>query len=280
MAFSRSEYWKGWPCPPPGDLPDPGMEQMRYLLWLLLVSITRSLRGEILNFTAGLQLCLKGATCLRLVNWRWRTLDGVPPTLPRALTSGCPRWWHAGIAGCTLPLVEGVAPRVVLAYETFWTLIDWDGWNDKGVSSTQDSNYCKYCGGEHLKEKERDHVGFLRCSEITCNTPDCPIIDVLNMGKFWGRSQSLLEMGPVESPRMNFDASRSLLHLHPHLFFYYSLMTHILVMVLYLWTRVLNFVKNRLSFTGLTWKTSLLQNQRLLEWEVVLSFLVQSSCWI
>ena len=24
MGFSRQEYWNGWPCPPPGDLPDPG----------------------------------------------------------------------------------------------------------------------------------------------------------------------------------------------------------------------------------------------------------------
>ena len=26
MEFSRQEYWSGFPCPPPGDLPDPGME--------------------------------------------------------------------------------------------------------------------------------------------------------------------------------------------------------------------------------------------------------------
>ena len=26
MRFSRQEYWSGWPCPPPGDLPNPGME--------------------------------------------------------------------------------------------------------------------------------------------------------------------------------------------------------------------------------------------------------------
>ena len=26
MGFSRQEYWSGFPCPPPGDLPDPGME--------------------------------------------------------------------------------------------------------------------------------------------------------------------------------------------------------------------------------------------------------------
>ena len=28
MGFSRQECWSGLPCPPPGDLPDPGMELM------------------------------------------------------------------------------------------------------------------------------------------------------------------------------------------------------------------------------------------------------------
>ena len=26
LGFPRQEYWSGLPCPPPGDLPDPGME--------------------------------------------------------------------------------------------------------------------------------------------------------------------------------------------------------------------------------------------------------------
>ena len=26
MGFSRQEHWNGLLCPPPGDLPDPGME--------------------------------------------------------------------------------------------------------------------------------------------------------------------------------------------------------------------------------------------------------------
>ena len=26
VGFSRQGYWSGLPCPPPGDLPDPGME--------------------------------------------------------------------------------------------------------------------------------------------------------------------------------------------------------------------------------------------------------------
>ena len=26
MGFSGQEHWSGLPCPPPGDLPDPGIE--------------------------------------------------------------------------------------------------------------------------------------------------------------------------------------------------------------------------------------------------------------
>ena len=26
LRFSRQEYWSGLPCPPPGDLPDPGIK--------------------------------------------------------------------------------------------------------------------------------------------------------------------------------------------------------------------------------------------------------------
>ena len=26
MGFSRQEYWSGFPCPPPGNLPDSGIE--------------------------------------------------------------------------------------------------------------------------------------------------------------------------------------------------------------------------------------------------------------
>ena len=26
VQFSQQEYWSGWPCPSPGDLPDPGIE--------------------------------------------------------------------------------------------------------------------------------------------------------------------------------------------------------------------------------------------------------------
>ena len=28
MGFSRQEYWSALPCPPPGDLPGPGIESV------------------------------------------------------------------------------------------------------------------------------------------------------------------------------------------------------------------------------------------------------------
>ena len=37
MGFCRQEYWSGLPCPPPGDLPNPGMEP---------VSLTSALAGR------------------------------------------------------------------------------------------------------------------------------------------------------------------------------------------------------------------------------------------
>ena len=33
MAFSRQEYWGGFPFPSPGDLPDPGIELRPPVLW-------------------------------------------------------------------------------------------------------------------------------------------------------------------------------------------------------------------------------------------------------
>ena len=32
MGFSRQENWSWLPCPPPGDLPDPGIKTLSYLM--------------------------------------------------------------------------------------------------------------------------------------------------------------------------------------------------------------------------------------------------------
>ena len=31
MGFTRQEYWSGLPCPPPGNLPDPGIEPTSFM---------------------------------------------------------------------------------------------------------------------------------------------------------------------------------------------------------------------------------------------------------
>ena len=31
MGFSKQEYWSGLPCPPPGDLPDPGIKPRSFM---------------------------------------------------------------------------------------------------------------------------------------------------------------------------------------------------------------------------------------------------------
>ena len=33
VGFSRQGYWNGLPCPPPGDLPNPGIEPGSYVSW-------------------------------------------------------------------------------------------------------------------------------------------------------------------------------------------------------------------------------------------------------
>ena len=47
MGFSRQEYWSGLPCPPPGDLPDPGIKAVSPVTPALQVdSSTLSHRGS------------------------------------------------------------------------------------------------------------------------------------------------------------------------------------------------------------------------------------------
>ena len=44
VGFSRQEYWSGLPFPPPGDLPDPGIEPMSFM--------TPALAGEFFTTSA------------------------------------------------------------------------------------------------------------------------------------------------------------------------------------------------------------------------------------
>ena len=56
MGFSRQEYWSGLPFPPPGDIPDPGIEPT--CLTLQADSLPSEPPG------GGLYLCVKGTLFL------------------------------------------------------------------------------------------------------------------------------------------------------------------------------------------------------------------------
>ena len=50
MGLFRQEYWGGLPFPPPGDLPDPGIEP--WLPELQAVSLPSEPPGKLLGITA------------------------------------------------------------------------------------------------------------------------------------------------------------------------------------------------------------------------------------
>ena len=59
MGFSRQEHWSGLPCPPPGHLPNPGMDPH------LLTS--PALAGGLFTTSAAWEACWMGFTVFRLV---------------------------------------------------------------------------------------------------------------------------------------------------------------------------------------------------------------------
>ena len=77
MGFSRQEYWTGFPCPPPGDLPNPGIEP-RSLMSPALVGrfFTTSPTWEAQNSSAAAAKSLQ--SCLTLCI----PMDSSPPGSP------------------------------------------------------------------------------------------------------------------------------------------------------------------------------------------------------
>ena len=68
MGFSWQEYWSGLPCPPPGDLPNPGIEAV-YLMSPALAggffttSTTWEARQEHYLIPNSKEICLEKSSC-------------------------------------------------------------------------------------------------------------------------------------------------------------------------------------------------------------------------
>ena len=84
MEFSRQEYWSGLPCPPPGDLPDPG-------IWHVSL-MSPALSGGFFTTSATWEvqqqddMSIVGKVDKIKINWR-------PASKFKALWKLCPRGW-------------------------------------------------------------------------------------------------------------------------------------------------------------------------------------------
>ena len=68
MEFSKQEHWTGFPCPPPGDLPDPGIEPEALRSLALAASFfTTSISWEAQEYLVATCKRMKLGHCLMLL---------------------------------------------------------------------------------------------------------------------------------------------------------------------------------------------------------------------
>ena len=83
MGFPRQEHWSGLPFPPPGDLPDPGIEPCPYVSCIGSRLLTTSAFWEAYRiFSCSMRELAPWAeprTHALGVHWENRVLDTVPP---------------------------------------------------------------------------------------------------------------------------------------------------------------------------------------------------------
>ena len=81
MGFSRQEYWSGVPCPPPGDLPDPGIK-LRSSPTFQADALTSEPPGKPKNTGVGSLSLLQGNFLIQELNrglLHWQA-DSLPPS--------------------------------------------------------------------------------------------------------------------------------------------------------------------------------------------------------
>ena len=79
-GFSRQEYWSGLPCPPPGDLPNPGIKPRSPALQE--DSLPYELPGNPMNTGMGSQSLLYGIFLTQELNQSQWKEDSLPAELP------------------------------------------------------------------------------------------------------------------------------------------------------------------------------------------------------
>ena len=103
MEFSRQEYWSGLLCPPPGDLPDPGIEatSLTSPAWAGdFFTSTAQEHGRSSVFLLSLLslVCSVRSGARNLANWMFHA------PIPTATAMGCryPRWVLQSVVSCSI----------------------------------------------------------------------------------------------------------------------------------------------------------------------------------
>ena len=86
MRFSKQEYWSGLPCPPPGDLPNPGIEPVSLMSPALAGGFfTTSATWEALQVLQGMEK-------------PWRAGTGDDQAMGSLRQGGFPCWLSSSLA--------------------------------------------------------------------------------------------------------------------------------------------------------------------------------------
>ena len=102
MGFCRQEYWSGLPCPPPGDLPNPGMEPASLISALAGRFFTTSTIWE------GSSVQFSSVTVVSdslQPHGLQHTRPPCPSPTPRVYSHSCPwsRWFRPTISSSVVP---------------------------------------------------------------------------------------------------------------------------------------------------------------------------------
>ena len=113
MGFSRKEYWSGLPCPPPGDLPDPGMEPVSLKSPALMGGFfTASTLQSPNNIWRGASFICLFAICLcPLVRWLFHIFGPLLELFVILLLSFrrlCIFWLHVFYQMCVLQIFSPI----------------------------------------------------------------------------------------------------------------------------------------------------------------------------
>ena len=107
MGFSRQEYWSGFPCPPPGDLSDPGIQPPSLMYGLAGRFFTISAIWE--TFLLIDPKCVQFSRSVMSNSLRphesQHAKPPCPSPTPRIYSNSCPssRWCYPAISSSVIP---------------------------------------------------------------------------------------------------------------------------------------------------------------------------------